>query len=262
MSQIAFPSYASLYLSLQHDGRELARATGFMVATSDHRVGLATALHNFTGRDLAGRFRDPGQAVPTSVVIRHTDTELNWVDVPYPLYTEGSPVDGRTAWVDDGVSDVAFLPFHSVFKQPMYLCYPVPEVGTPANLPECDVADDVSIVGFPFGMNAGGSLGVWSRGTVASEPSVPYDDHRIFLVDSRTRPGQSGSPVIKYSSSGIINTSDGRMLFGEGPYLDLLGIYVGRTDDQSDLGRVWHASVLWPLVWEAFGLVENQDRHR
>jgi len=63
------------------------------------------------------------------------------------------------------------------------------------------VAQDVSIVGFPYGLMGGFDLPLWVRGTIASEPEIPFtvddQDLPLFLVDARTREGQSGSPTLQ-----------------------------------------------------------------
>ncbi|HLQ54839.1 MAG TPA: trypsin-like peptidase domain-containing protein, partial [Streptosporangiaceae bacterium] len=64
-------------------------------------------------------------------------------------------------------------------------------------------SDGVSIVGFPYGLTGGGSFAIWTRGFVDSEPDVDLNDLPLFLIDARTRKGQSGSPVIAYSSGGV-----------------------------------------------------------
>jgi hypothetical protein len=61
------------------------------------------------------------------------------------------------------------------------------------------MAGPMSIIGFPFGMAYGGAMATWVQGFVASEWQVDYGDLPRFLVDSRTRQGQSGSPVIFYT---------------------------------------------------------------
>jgi hypothetical protein len=59
-------------------------------------------------------------------------------------------------------------------------------------------ADVVSVIGFPFGIAAGGAFGVWATGFLAAEPDVNFNDLPIQLIDCRSREGQSGSPVIAY----------------------------------------------------------------
>ncbi len=85
-------------------------------------------------------------------------------------------------------------------------------------------AEGVSVLGFPFGLAGGGAFAIWTRGFVASEPDVDYADLPAFLVDARTRPGQSGSPVIAYSSGGATALADGSTAFIDGPLTNLLGV--------------------------------------
>lgn len=73
-----------------------------------------------------------------------------------------------------------------------------------------------------FGCNAGGK-------------SYP-----LWLVDARTRKGQSGAPVIRNRPPGtIVSRNDGQPGRTVVPDSDLLGVYSGRTSDESDLGFVW-----------------------
>jgi hypothetical protein len=53
----------------------------------------------------------------------------------------------------------------------------------------------VSIVGFPFGLAQGAGLAIWKTGTVASDLGVNWTGRPMFLVDTTSRPGMSGSPV-------------------------------------------------------------------
>lgn len=88
-------------------------------------------------------------------------------------------------------------------------------------------SEGVSIIGFPFGRTGGGAFAIWTRGFIATEPQVDFDDLPCFLIDARTRPGQSGSPVIAYSSGGAHAVNTGLALVG-GPIVNLLGVYSGR----------------------------------
>ncbi|THK36394.1 hypothetical protein EHS39_19705 [Ensifer sp. MPMI2T] len=107
-------------------------------------------------------------------------------------------------------------------------------------------SDPLSIIGFPFGQAAGGLFGMWVTGFVASELDVDFDAKPIFLIDSRTRPGQSGSPVIA-ARRGMVHRKSGNIGMG-GEAVEFLGIYSGRINDQSDLGFVWKRSAIKELV--------------
>lgn len=69
---------------------------------------------------------------------------------------------------------------------------------------ELTTAQQLSVVGFPSGRTGGGFFAIWIQGTVVTEPTVDYEDLPCFLIDARTRGGQSGSPVILRSPSGEI----------------------------------------------------------
>ena len=69
-----------------------------------------------------------------------------------------------------------------------------------------------------------------------------------MLVDCRTRPGQSGSPVIAYRSGGAVRKVDGNTAIYTGPTWRLLGLYSGRINEQSDIGIVWKLSCIMKLI--------------
>jgi hypothetical protein len=54
---------------------------------------------------------------------------------------------------------------------------------------------DVFVLGYPFGPGKTG-LPVWKRGSIASEPDLVPQVENYLLVDTASRPGMSGSPVI------------------------------------------------------------------
>ena len=88
------------------------------------------------------------------------------------------------------------------------------------------------------------NLPIWVRGTVASEPALLYviDDQPLplFLVDARTRKGQSGAPVIIYRRPlTVLGTPTGHLQITKGTQSKLLGVYSGRVNAESDLGFVW-----------------------
>lgn len=58
------------------------------------------------------------------------------------------------------------------------------------------VGHDVYILGYPFGIGTAG-LPIWKRGSLASEPEVIDPADPYVLVDTASRPGMSGSPVIR-----------------------------------------------------------------
>jgi hypothetical protein len=107
-------------------------------------------------------------------------------------------------------------------------------------------AETVSVIGFPFGLSSSGRFPIWATGFLAQELSLVTAENPVFLIDCRTRRGQSGSAVIafrpagyrKYENDRILNTLTGQKVW------EFLGIYSGRVNAESDLGRVWHVSAI------------------
>lgn len=110
------------------------------------------------------------------------------------------------------------------------------------------VTDELFVIGYPYGLgsNQKGTLPIWKKCTVASEPAMEYllDRRPTFLIDGLTNPSMSGSPVIQYIK-GAINTSDGIILTQPG--IVLHGIYSGRInphpakniDKEMDFSKVY-----------------------
>jgi hypothetical protein len=127
---------------------------------------------------------------------------------------------------------------------------------------------DAFILGFPKGIAHQQLLPIWKRGSIATEPEIPReDDLPVFLVDTATREGMSGAPVLLRSFSGY-GKADGSSVLGTGPFTRFIGIYSGRfgADDELavQLGRVWHRSVIDELLANgvpgSYELRHAQDR--
>lgn len=59
---------------------------------------------------------------------------------------------------------------------------------------------------------------------MASEPDVDFGGRPVFLIDCRSRPGQSGSAVIAYRSAGTVAMKDGGAAIFSGPVTKFLGV--------------------------------------
>ena len=70
--------------------------------------------------------------------------------------------------------------------------------------------DSVSIVGFPFGMAQDAGLPIWKTGTVASDSDVNFNGQPMFIVDTTSRQGMSGSPFYAVRT-GAYRATDGNL---------------------------------------------------
>jgi hypothetical protein len=117
--------------------------------------------------------------------------------------------------------------------------------------PELEVAAgmDCFVLGYPEGMIGPGRTPIWKRGSIASEPKYDWRDKPSFLIDTATRKGMSGSPVVA-RHSGILKVSPGPGLGPNdviGTVTKFIGIYSGRIGEDLmgvQLGLVWRADVL------------------
>lgn len=243
---IARPSAASLFLRMRFNDTILATGTGFVVERAG-QPHLVSNRHNLSGRrsDDNSPMHQHG-AIPNALDIVHNiDGHLGAWEMRSEPLRDG---EDRPLWFEHpGLgfrADVVALPLTQTDDIAIYAYDPwstSPDVSFA-------VADAVHVIGFPFGLTGGGAFGVWTRGSIATEPDVDHGDLPCFLIDSRTRPGQSGSPVIYYSNGGGVNMADGSFAMFTGPVERLLGVYSGRIHPESDLGRVWKASVVRDVI--------------
>jgi len=113
---------------------------------------------------------------------------------------------------------------------------------------EIRIGMDVFILGYPFG-NAPPAFPVWKRGSIASEPALVRMTTGHYLVDTASRPGMSGAPVILRDSTN--NYIDGALRAFSDPATNLLGVYSGRlraAAEEAQIGVVWHASFIEEII--------------
>ena len=83
--------------------------------------------------------------------------------------------------------------------------------------------------------------------------SKVVDDQYVdaFLIDSRTRSGQSASPVVCRFNPGEDSVEWKGVKLTPIGYIDIfLGVYSGRINTDSDLGYVWKPSIVREIVHE------------
>jgi hypothetical protein len=122
--------------------------------------------------------------------------------------------------------------------------------------------DSVSIVGFPLGLAQSGGLPIWKTGTIASDLLVVvqfeyctttdlftnWTDQPMFLIDTTSRQGMSGSPVYAVRSSTYRSKSGALMQpkSSTGTVKRLLGVYSEQIQE-AELGGVWKVEALMDL---------------
>lgn len=114
------------------------------------------------------------------------------------------------------------------------------------------VGDECFVIGYPFSNKRFLGMPIWKKASIATEPILDEDQLPKILIDSATRPGLSGSPVI-YQRIGIHHVYNGKFnndsMFGR--IRGFLGIYsgrIGKDEFQAQLGIVWKAKVIEEII--------------
>ena len=242
----------------------LAKGSGFFYRV-DGQIFLITARHNFSGKhwETNDYLHKRYPVAPTHVCVGFRSTpppEGYKPDEPVPIMlyllqlldAAWTPVWREHSRYGRGV-DVAALAFR-IPEPADFIVMPWDAETASSRNPASKiwVTQDVSVVGYPYGERSGFDLPLWIRGAIASEPALfyPYrgQEYPLFLVDARTRTGQSGSPVVSVQQPFTLTpTDDGKFTYSVAPRWRLLGVYTGRVPDDSapgsdfgsDLGFVW-----------------------
>jgi hypothetical protein len=244
-TQISVHSAQSLLIEMRFNGQVLSTGTAFVCPSPVGPV-LLTNRHNVTGRDQnTGKPLSATMGTPNKVVVMHNRNGIpgQWVPRLEPLYSGDAPRWDEHPTLGPKADFVALRLTQLVDVE--LLPYDPSKPGVNLALTP---ADPVSVIGFPFGLTAGGVFGVWATGFLASEPAVDFDNLPVQLIDCRTRPGQSGSPVIAHRNGGMVALEGGSSAAYNGPVAGFLGIYSGRINKESDIGIVWKASAIQQLL--------------
>lgn len=250
----------------------LSTATGFLIRRNE-RIYLVTNRHVVTGKDnFTGKLLDLEKAGRPNELKVYLYNEIFleedkidwWANESYlPLYETIEIDEEKKLWMEHPIwkekIDVIAMDITELCQRRCQALERVRKCRVDTALYEKEltilskpkVTDEVWLLGYPYGYSSTASDGyfpVWSRGTIASEyekklcvpmdaiqKEMPYENIPAFLVDARTRKGQSGSPVIQ---------KIGDITF-------LLGIYSGRTNPESDLGYVWKTQLIEEIIAQA-----------
>jgi hypothetical protein len=255
---------AVVYLEMQVGANTLSCGSAFFWR-KDSSTFLVTNWHNLSGRNaLTGLPMSATLALPDRItfpVLRRYGEpdargffEMRWVPITCALFEAGDP--SRPRWVEHPhfgrKVDVAAIDVTSLLQGTL---------AKAANDLESDAiidlaaAQDLFIVGFPFGLMVGGAVPLWKRGTIAADPNFDPEGLPKLLVDTATREGMSGSVAIARHI--VVGRAYTRKDGSKGdPVLyatvnTVAGIYSGRhypDFERAQLGIVWKRRVIDEVV--------------
>ena len=257
-------SGVSRYIRMYFGQTPLASGTCFFVMSADGPV-LVTNRHNFTGRDnITNQALHKAGGIPDhAIVTLHAPEEIHYhIDLANHENSE------EPSWVEHPTlgaqADIVALPVKEMSNIiGEHNSVSLHSVSSQGNWHRWDVGSELQVIGFPYGQ-IGAPFPIWSKGFMASEPDVDVAGLPIFLIDCRSRPGQSGSPVWARFRKGDIVTHKGQDYQAKQTVNYFLGVYSGRLRDDSDLGLVWKRSCIEELVNHAtaHGTQHRMERRR
>jgi hypothetical protein len=250
-AQIDRFSLTTVPLSLYFNDTHLSDATGF-IWHDGPRNYLITNWHVVTGRNSqTGKYLHEHSGRPNKIRAflnlrvqqiekqEHLITIRNGDDKPLWLT---HPSRGRAV-------DVVAIPLPYVGdNDPVFALHPINDyIAIQLTI---RVAMEVFVLGYPFGPEPPGDP-VWKRGSMASEPDLAYTGTGYYLIDTASRPGMSGAPVIRRIWN-MLNVGEIVIPAPTPLRTEFLGVYSGRrfTKDKDDaqLGIVWPRSCIEEIV--------------
>jgi len=258
----------------------LGSASGFFYRYGQHVV-LVTNWHVLSGiNPLTGIVRHSSKCRPNRVELHvnirnqsdghtfirpenwsiHSEGQSRWWKRRDYSGSPGAPIiDIGVMYLEEHLPDykevtekITALPATAIVnfedEQPQSLDYGYPEISS-----------EVFILGYPRGLTKQGIIPIWKRATIASEPLIALEGGvPAMLVDSVTREGMSGSPVL-YFGPFVTDSNGERIKTANDPSSRpagqpwLVGVYAGRdgaTGEELDmaLGRVWHRRLLDEII--------------
>jgi Trypsin-like peptidase domain len=230
--------------------RQLAGATGFIWKRRE-RFYLITNWHVVSALDLFTKAHlSEGGGRPNKLrchfLVRVGQYERESIDVPIrdeddqPLWFIHSAQEVRAI-------DVVAVPLDYEGLKTRVTLLPVNELA-PGKI-AIMIGMDVFILGYPFGSKPP-AFPVWKRGSIASEPDLVRLSTGYYLVDTASRPGMSGSPVILRSwSNHILESNMWTTSNDQRPIDRIIGVYSGRLKpEDARIGIVGHVEYIDEII--------------
>ncbi|RYX88593.1 MAG: hypothetical protein EOO28_35835 [Comamonadaceae bacterium] len=243
-----------LQLALKATDVVLSSATSFIYERRGN-LFLITNWHVVSGRSpLTHECLDSSLAVPDffATYFNQRETFFSGILKLIDLYRDDSMRE--PLWYEHPVHasavDVVALPLPIDLQEDCEF-FPINGMQFDAEYVEM-VADEAFVIGYPFSEFTTGHLPIWKKASIATEPFIDVDSLPKMLIDTATRPGLSGSPVVMQRNG--IHGMKGNQMTGKeliGRIRNFIGIYsgrVGRDTEKAQLGVVWKAKVIDEII--------------
>jgi Trypsin-like peptidase domain len=199
-TEIDAGSLVTSRLQLFYRNSELGVGTGFFYEFNG-QLYLITNWHIVSGRNfqtlkcIAAKGGLPDRLKFTVGCRGHIG---EWMEIDCMLYEDAvaNEQPGKPTWLEHAVHG------HNIDVVAIPITLPedaeVLTVGYVNTLPTMSlkVSREVFVLGYPKGISGGGLFPIWKKASIATEPAIQLDCLPKILVDTATRKGMSGAPVV------------------------------------------------------------------
>lgn len=286
---MAVVSNSVVHLTMRFKKIKLSTGTGFIYQYESNYY-IITAWHNLTGRHSETlKPLSTNSAIPDNVVVNlaintpEFSVIRNSIVLPlndnekslFYIHPENWPRIDVVAIPFDPHADflseiylstgerreVRFSPIMKVYGMGTTEICPIQKYLIPSSdviekwFQSVEVTEELFIPGYPHNVQDYYSQPVWKRATIASSVQEGWNQEPKFLIDSASKSGMSGSPVLYYSPNGSVQIYGTKYHFNQDAVI-LAGIYVGRLGIKGELdpqiGTVWNQSVINEIIKAKF----------
>jgi len=246
-------SLASYYVEAKYNDDLLGNATCFFYK-QETKFYLVTNWHVVTGKDpITNQILSPSGKTPNLLSVRIFINDKNnligWKFYNVQLYDP----EERPLWFEYNKfkqrTDVIIIPIEIPDNLKVYC---INEIEEPFNeSTEALIGQDLFILGYPFGISRGAGFPIWKRASVASEPYLDMDNLPKIYLDTASRPGMSGSPVVIKEKRTVTLINKGENVSSR-YYTKFVGVYSGRivAEDvfEAQLGILWKRKIIDEII--------------
>lgn len=176
---------------------------------------VVTGVNSETGRNIDSQGFKPNLLIIENSIIEHYRIEL--YSNNYALWYEHPRFKDQVNNFNIQKADVVAIPLedNKIFN-------PINQNEFIRNDIKMEIGTSVFVLGYPKGINVNGTP-IWKNATIATEPYIDVDSIPKIYIDTATREGMSGAPVIVKlwtESNSLVNNGKLAARF--------VGIYSGR----------------------------------
>ena len=243
-------SISTFLVEVYFDEMLLSTATAFAYKYNNKKY-LVTNYHVAFGKNpITNQCIDKHAAIPNRLKIIYYDKNATSMFCEIKYLEDINPF--KFIKINEQIVDIA------VYEMPIEftgVCIndikkEFPELSYEENI-GLEITEPLYVLGYPRGINICYTP-IWKKSSIASEPQLNIDGIPCFYIDTTTREGMSGSPVIFYSGDGNYKTADGTYHLSGGITYNFVGIYSGRDRNDephiAQLGKVWKNELIEEVI--------------